>query len=155
MIENWIPANWPAPDNVVAGTTLRNGGVSGGSFSTLNLGALSGDDASAVSENRNRFRSFCELPSEPIWLRQIHGTSVVIDPPAGQMPEADAAITRQPGVVCAVLTADCLPVVFSSYDGAEVAVAHAGWRGRATKLDRCRSGDKYGQRCCRWIAMGR
>ena len=129
MNQRWIPANWPAPDHVVAGTSLRNGGVSSGSYRSLNLGALSGDDASAVEENRNRLRSFCNLPSEPRWLRQVHGTNVLIEPPAEEVAEADAAITRQPGVVCAVLTADCLPVIFTSADGAELAVAHAGWRG--------------------------
>jgi YfiH family protein len=128
---NWIPANWAAPDCVVAGTTLRHGGVSGGSFKSLNLGALSGDDDNAVRENRSRFRAICELPSEPRWLRQVHGTNVEIEPPSGETPQADAAITRHPGVVCVVLTADCLPVLLASADGAELAVAHAGWRGLA------------------------
>ncbi len=130
--ETWIPANWPAPEGVVAGTTLRYGGVSNGSFATLNLGAYADDDANAVCENRNRFRSICELPSEPRWLRQVHGNNVVIDPPTGETPEADGAITRKSGVVCAVLTADCLPVIFAAADGAELAVAHAGWRGLAS-----------------------
>ncbi len=127
----WIPANWAAADGVVAGTTLRHGGVSEGSYRSLNLGARSGDDAEAVDENRKRFRAYCELPSEPRWLRQVHGTRVVIEPPAKEPTEADAAITRQPGVICVVLTADCLPVILASADGAELAVAHAGWRGLA------------------------
>lgn len=131
MSEQWLRASWPAPPNVVAGTTLRSGGVSSGAFSSLNLGARSGDDAAAVSENRNRFRSFCELPDDPRWLRQVHGTHVVIEPPPGETPEADASISRSPGVVCAVLTADCLPVIFAATDGTEVAAAHAGWRGLA------------------------
>lgn len=131
MDEGWIPANWPAPAGVVAGTTLRHGGVSRGSYRSLNLGALGQDDANAVSENRERFRSICGLPSEPRWLRQIHGTNVVIEPPPGEVPEADAAITRNAAVVCVVLTADCLPVVLASSDAAELAVAHAGWRGLA------------------------
>lgn len=131
MAANWIPASWPAPDCVVAGTTLRHGGVSEGSFRSLNLGEFSGDDAKAVQENRTRFRAICDLPSAPRWLRQVHGTSVVIEPRAGETPEADAAITRRAGVVCVVLTADCLPVILASADGAELAVAHAGWRGLA------------------------
>ena len=130
--EDWIRANWEAPQRVVAGTTLRLGGVSNGSFSTLNLGAVADDEAHAVSENRTRFRSICELPSAPRWLTQVHGNNVVVDPPSGSAPEADAAITRQPDVVCAVLTADCLPVIFATADGAELAVAHAGWRGLAS-----------------------
>ncbi len=131
MAASWIPANWPAPDCVVAGTTLRHGGVSGGSFSSLNLGEFSGDEAHAVQENRSRFRAICDLPSAPRWLRQVHGTNVAIEPRAGETPEADAAITRRAGVVCVVLTADCLPVILASADGAELAVAHAGWRGLA------------------------
>lgn len=130
--KNWLAADWPAADNVIAGTTLRFGGVSGGAFDSLNLGAHVGDDKVAVRENRDRFASFCELPSEPRWLRQVHGKSVVVEPAAGNIPEADAAITRMSGVVCAVLTADCLPVMFTSTDGAELAAVHAGWRGLAS-----------------------
>lgn len=129
--ENWIPADWPAPEGVVAGTTLRHGGVSSGRFDSFNLGAYVGDDADAVRENRMRFRSYCGLPSEPRWLRQVHGSNVVVEPPTGEIPEADAAITRHPGVVCVVQTADCLPVIFAAADGTELAVAHAGWRGLA------------------------
>ena len=127
--ENWLPADWPAPEGVVAGTTLRNGGVSSGNFESLNLGAYVDDDADAVCENRIRFKAFCNLPSEPRWLRQVHGSHVLLDPAAGAAAEADAAITRQAGVVCVVQAADCLPVIFASGDGVEVAVAHAGWRG--------------------------
>lgn len=126
---HWIPANWPAPDDVVAGTTLRSGGVSSGVFDSLNLGAHVDDDARAVRENRTRFSSFCDLPSEPRWLKQVHGNNVALEPAPGELPEADAAITRKSAVVCAVLTADCLPVIFTSSDGAELAVTHAGWRG--------------------------
>lgn len=128
--ESWIPADWPAPDGIVAGTTLRYGGVSSGRFGSMNLGAYD-DDADAVCENRSRFRSLCDLPAEPCWLRQVHGDNVVIDPAPGEALEADAAITRNSGVVCVVTTADCLPVIFASADGTELAVAHAGWRGLA------------------------
>ena len=128
-LENWLAADWPAPEGVVAGTTLRSGGVSSGSFESLNLGAYVDDDADAVRENRLRFRAFCNLPSEPRWLRQVHGSQVLVDPAAGAVAEADAVITRKKGVVCVVQAADCLPVIFASTDSAEVAVAHAGWRG--------------------------
>lgn len=128
---HWIPANWSAPEGVVAGTTLRSGGVSSGVFDSLNLGAHVDDDAQAVRENRSLFCSLCDLPSEPRWLRQVHGNNVVFEPAPGEVPEADAAITRNSQVVCAVLTADCLPVIFASSNGAELAVAHAGWRGLA------------------------
>jgi YfiH family protein len=129
--EGWIPADWPAPEGVVAGTTLRYGGVSKGRFDSFNLGAFVDDDVDAVSDNRIRFRSICGLPSEPRWLRQVHGSNVVVDPPPGETPEADAAITRLSGVVLVVQTADCLPVIFTSIDATELAVAHAGWRGLA------------------------
>jgi YfiH family protein len=128
---SWIPADWPVADGVVAGTTLRHGGVSKGSYATLNLGAGTDDETRAVSENRSRFRSLCGLPSDPRWLTQVHGSRVVVEPPSGKSPDADAAITRQSGIVCAVLTADCLPVLFAAADGKELAVAHAGWRGLA------------------------
>lgn len=131
MSDAWIPASWPAPDGVVAGTTLRHGGISEGRYRSLNLGAFTDDEPAAVEENRRRFRAICDLPAEPRWLRQVHGSVVVIEPPAMQVAEADASITRQAGVVCAVLTADCLPVLFVSADGAELAAAHAGWRGLA------------------------
>ena len=114
VTEYWIPADWPTPDGVVAGTTLRHGGVSSGSFDSFNLSAHVGDDAAAVRENRRRFRSSCDAPSEPYWLRQVHGTTVAVDTTGGAAPEADAALTDKPGVTCVVLTADCLPVLFAA-----------------------------------------
>ncbi len=128
---SWIPADWPAAAGVIAGTTLRSGGVSKGTYAALNLGAYTDDDANAVRQNRERFIKICGLPAVPRWLKQVHGNTVIIEPPGGGVTEADAALTRKPEVVCAVLTADCLPVIFSSTDGAELAVAHAGWRGLA------------------------
>ncbi len=126
---DWLPADWPAIPGVHAGTTLRGGGVSGGPFASLNLGAHVGDDAAAVALNRQRLVTACSLPAEPQWLEQVHGVEVVQLPARDPLPVADAAITAHPGVVCAVLTADCLPVVFARLDGREVGVAHAGWRG--------------------------
>ncbi len=124
-----IPAEWPAPANVVAGTTLRSGGVSQGEFAALNLAAHVGDDPVSVAENRRRFQTNFSLPNDPVWLRQVHGTRVALGDSALTQPEADAIVTREVGVVCAVLTADCLPVVLTTEDGTEVAAAHAGWRG--------------------------
>ena len=125
----WITADWPAPAGIVAGCTSRQGGVSQGNHASLNLGAHVADDDAAVLENRRRFRLQCELPAEPRWLAQIHGTTVAVDPLVDSPTTADAAYTRETAVVCAVLTADCLPVLFVSADGSELAVAHAGWRG--------------------------
>ena len=125
----WIAADWPAPAGVVAGCSVRDGGVSQGNYSSLNLAAHVADDGAAVVENRRRFSAHCELPSEPRWLSQVHGTTVAVEPLAGSPTRADAAFTRESAVVCAVLTADCLPVLIASTDGSELAIAHAGWRG--------------------------
>jgi YfiH family protein len=130
MSDGWISADWPAPEHIVAGTTIRAGGVSKGIYGSLNLGAHVGDDEQAVSENRRRFVAMCALPAEPDWLTQVHGTdvSVVGDTHA---TEADAAITSRPSTVVAVLTADCLPILLCATDGDEVAAIHGGWRGLA------------------------
>ncbi len=125
----WIAADWPAPAGVVAGCSLRHGGVSQGKYASLNLAAHVADDASAVRENRRRFRVQCGLPAEPRWLSQVHESTVAVEPLADSPATADAAFTRESAVVCAVLTADCLPVLFASTDGRELAIAHAGWRG--------------------------
>lgn len=127
----WLEAAWPAPPGVRALTTLRHGlGVSRPPFDAFNLGARCGDEPDAVDENRRQLETALQLPSPPRWLRQVHGTAVVIEPD-GQEPEADAAVTATPGTVLAILTADCLPVVFARQDGREIAAAHAGWRGLA------------------------
>ena len=130
MSDDWIPANWPAPDTVVAGTTIRVGGASTGVFESLNLGAHVGDDPAAVAENRSRFVTMRDLPGEPDWLTQVHGTAVRVagEPSAA---EADAAIARHPAAVVAVLTADCLPILLCARSGDEIAAIHGGWRGLA------------------------
>lgn len=127
---SFLAPDWPAPRGVRAMVTTRPGGVSTGPYACLNLGLHVGDDPCAVEENRRRLEAL--LPAPPVWLEQVHG-STVADTGCLQgefgAPVADAAIARTPGVVCAVMTADCLPVVFSSRDGSVVGVAHAGWRG--------------------------
>lgn len=131
----WLPADWAAPGRVVAGTTMRGGGVSRGACASLNLAAHVGDDPRLVAENRRRFREALALPAEPVWLSQVHGTAVLAvaedlaQSAAGLPPVADAAVTRLPDTVLAVLTADCLPVVLASDASPAVGVAHAGWRG--------------------------
>src|SRR5690554_4830459 len=143
-----LPAEWPAPPGVVAFTTLRHGpGGSRPPFHRFNLGNArgpDGDDPGLVSANRAALVARAGLPSAPHWLRQVHGTRVLeLDRalPAGNAeleqarmtaePEADAAVTAVPGAVLAVLTADCLPVLFAARDGHRVGAAHAGWRGLA------------------------
>ncbi len=123
----WIVPDWPAPPRVRALITTRAGGVSGGAFAGLNLGLRSGDAIEDVMRNRARLRQ--SLPAEPIWLRQVHGTTVVEAVATDESPEADAAFAFRPGAVCAVLTADCLPVLLCDEQGTVVAAAHAGWRG--------------------------
>jgi hypothetical protein len=125
----WIAADWPAPAGVVAGTTLRQGGVSRDRYASLNLAAHVGDDESSVGTNRRRFMAACGLPAEPKWLRQVHGTNAVRSEDFDGSEAADAIVAKTPGQVCAILTADCLPVVIAAEDGKEIAAAHAGWRG--------------------------
>lgn len=127
----WTEADWPTPPGVRAVQTLRAGGVSLPPYDSLNLGDHCGDTTSAVTENRRRLREQLCLPSEPAWLQQVHGTGVAKLPTAGPQTQADASWTSDAGVVCAVLTADCLPVLLASRDGAVVAAVHAGWRGLA------------------------
>ncbi|UHQ19904.1 peptidoglycan editing factor PgeF [Lysobacter sp. KIS68-7] len=131
MSEAVLRAEWPAPGGVQAFTTLRHGaGRSIVPFDAFNLGLRSGDDLDAVARNRAELIERFALPSAPRWLRQVHGTHVAIEPGHDE-PEADAAVTRTPGTVLAILTADCMPVVFASRDGDELGAAHAGWRGLA------------------------
>ncbi len=125
----FIQPDWPAPVNVHALTTTRSAGSSQPPFDSFNLGDHVGDDPLAVAQNREILRAF--LPSEPRWLKQVHGTAVAMaDNPIDPM-EADASVAFNAGVVCTVLTADCLPVLFCDRQGTRVAAAHAGWRGLA------------------------
>jgi len=127
---DWIVPDWPAPQRVRALVTTRAGGVSRGPYASFNLGVHVGDDAAAVERNRERLRS--SLPAEPAWLQQVHGTEVVDAASAPAFARADAAVARARHVVCAVLTADCVPVLLADRDGKAVAAAHAGWRGLVT-----------------------
>lgn len=127
--DDWLEPDWPAPMNVKALVTTRNGGVSTGPYASLNLGLHVGDSPLAVERNRALLRA-C-LPAEPLWLDQVHGTAVG-DAGSDSGPIcADAAVATTPGAVCAIMTADCLPVLFCNERGTVVAAAHAGWRGLA------------------------
>ena len=156
----WIEPEWPAPAQVRALSTLRGGGASTAPYASLNLGGHVGDVAAAVAENRRCLAAAAGLPSEPVWLAQVHGIDVA-DLDAGAQADAarradapglvdasgrahvsersvpqraqpaDAAFTRQPGRVCAILTADCLPILLAADSGDLVAAVHAGWRGLA------------------------
>jgi YfiH family protein len=129
---NFLRPDWPAPPQVRAASTTRQGGVSRAPFHSFNLGGHVGDAPADVAANRKQLRKTLSLPAEPYWLNQIHGTVVVdLDGEPGGLPEADASITSTPNTVCAVLTADCLPILFCNQAGTQVAAAHAGWRGLA------------------------
>ncbi|MDV7210374.1 polyphenol oxidase family protein, partial [Azotobacter beijerinckii] len=116
----WLTPDWPAPARVRAGVTTREGGISAAPFDTLNLGDHVGDEPAAVAENRRRLQA--GLGCEPAWLRQVHGVDVVPADPA-LSPEADASWTERAGIACAILTADCLPVLFCDRAGTRVAAA--------------------------------
>ncbi len=134
-------ADWPSPPQVRALSTLRGpGGHSRGPFASFNLGSAKGDNPAVVAENRLTLYQAADLPRAPCWLQQVHGTRVVRFPrqaargerlSARARVEADAAVSTTPGVVLAILSADCLPVLFAAEDDSEIAVAHAGWRGLA------------------------
>jgi len=134
-LSDWIIPDWPAPASVAALSTTRLGGVSKGQWQSLNLGLNSGDNTADVLHNRALLED--QLPAAPHWLQQVHGNRVVKHPGSGsvlnQTPatEADAQWSDEPGAVCAVLAADCLPVLFCNRSGNQVAAAHAGWRGLA------------------------
>jgi YfiH family protein len=124
---DWITPDWPAPANVRAFVTTRNGGISRGAYASLNLGTRVGDEANAVTQNRARVRAV--LPGNPKWLHQVHGTAVVQADRVETEATADGAFTKISAVVCTIQIADCLPVLFCDRAGTCVAAAHAGWRG--------------------------
>lgn len=126
---DWILPDWPVPSHVRALVTTRNGGVSTGPYASLNLGFAVNDDPDAVAENRARVRA--HLPSEPRWLKQVHGAGVVTAESVATLVEADASVTRSPGEVCVIQMADCMPVLLAARDGSVIGIAHAGWRGLA------------------------
>jgi polyphenol oxidase len=129
-LPSW-PVEWPAPAGVKAFMSMRQGGVSRGPYSSLNLGLHVGDNAQDVGENRQRLER--HLQARPLWLNQVHGAAVAEAETvaAGTSGPADALCSFTSGQACAVLVADCLPVLFCSADGRAVAAAHAGWRGLA------------------------
>ena len=126
---DWIVPDWPAPPGVRAFVTTRAGGTSGGSYASLNLGLRTADEPAHVAANRAALRSL--LPGEPVWLKQVHGSRVIDADSPPEAREADAAVARRAGTVCAVLVADCVPVLLADRAGSTIAVAHAGWRGLA------------------------
>lgn len=129
LSEHLIIPDWPAPVNVKALQTTRSGGVSSAPYDSFNLGDHVGD--APLSVERNRIFLNTLLPSEPVWLNQVHGTVVANADRASCVPQADACIARHRAAVCVVMTADCLPVLLCDMQGSVVGAAHAGWKGLA------------------------
>jgi polyphenol oxidase len=123
--------DWPAPANVRAVCSTRDGGVSRSPYDSLNLGTHVADDAAAVAENRRRFAAALD-GARPVYLSQVHGRGVaLLEAATPDGTEADACIARSAGPACTIMVADCLPVLFADAQGRAVAAAHAGWRGLA------------------------
>ena len=134
----WITPDWPAPPAVRVVTTTRSGGISRAPYASLNLAAGTGDAPAAVARNRAMVVSALGLDREPCWLDQVHGPDVVRAARYATAPRADASVGDAGSPPCAVLTADCLPVVLCDTAGARIGIAHAGWRGLAGGvIERC------------------
>ena len=135
MVNHYLPPDWPAPKNVRSAISLRTGGVSEAPFNSNNLALHVEDNPAHVLANRQTLVTALNLPCDPLWLEQVHGTDIVYAsnvqgvPKAQGIPSADGSYTDTANTVCAVLTADCLPVLFCNNSGTQVAAAHAGWRG--------------------------
>ncbi|MCH9770749.1 MAG: peptidoglycan editing factor PgeF [Gammaproteobacteria bacterium] len=131
MSNHYLKPAWPAPANINAYTTLRSGGFSQAPFDSFNLGPHVNDNPAMVAKNVAKLVTDLMLPATPVWLNQVHGTkAVAIDNCIeGERPAADACYTKQSHTVCAVLTADCLPILLCDQAGTQIAAIHAGWRG--------------------------
>lgn len=123
---DFIIPNWPAPSNVHALQTTRYGGISLAPYNSLNLGEHVQDNPLHVAHNRQLLSQF--VPSEPVWLNQVHGIHAVDAANTACVPDADASFTTHHNNVCVVMTADCLPILLCDKAGTAVASIHAGWR---------------------------
>jgi YfiH family protein len=126
---HWLVPDWPAPERVKAISTTRQGGFSQYPFNNMNLGDHVNDNSAIVRKNRRHLKKSLNLQNEPLWLTQIHSNKVSNADAENPEITADASVSSQPGNVCAVMTADCLPVLFCNKNATTVAAAHAGWRG--------------------------
>jgi len=126
-----IKPNWPAPGNIHAFTTTRQGGLSLAPYDSFNLALHVGDEPTTVEKNRALLTTQLSLPQEPAWLSQTHSTEAVSVDAHFQLQEADASYSREHNKVCVVLTADCLPLLICDTQGTEIAAIHAGWKGLA------------------------
>lgn len=127
---SYITPVWPIPKNIGACVTTRHGGFSSEPFDSFNLGTHVNDDNAVVLQNRQKLVQDLQLPAEPFWLNQIHSTRVVtLSDELPKVPDADASISRNSQFICAILTADCLPILLCNKAGDEIAAIHCGWRG--------------------------
>jgi YfiH family protein len=152
-MDEWIVPEWPAPKQIRAVITSRRGGHSEAPFNSLNLADHVGDDAERVAANRVLLRQELGLSREPIWLEQVHGCDLLELSGQQSSCRADAATTSEPGQVCAVLTADCLPLLLCNRSGSRVAAVHAGWRGlQAGVIEAAVDGfDDSGEELLAWL----
>lgn len=134
IADDWIIPDWPAPGHVRAVVTTRNGGVSHGQYGSMNIATHVGDQPSDVARNRQRLSSRLDLPAQPAWLEQVHGTRVIDLDSDIDGWQADGSTSSRTGGVCVVMTADCLPVLLTNRRGSRVAALHAGWRGLAAGI---------------------
>ncbi len=128
---DWITPDWPAPDNIHAITTTRNGGFSDPPYDSMNISSYVGDDIDTVEKNRQLLQTSLDLPQKPKWLEQVHGTLAVDAADIKGNIKADACYSTQKNTICTIQTADCLPVLLCDKAGTIVAAIHAGWRGLA------------------------
>ena len=122
----FIFPSWPEPANVKALQTTRNGGISTAPYNSLNLGEHVKDNPLHVAQNRQLLSQF--VPSEPVWLNQVHGIDVIDAADTSCAPSADASYATRKNVICVTMTADCLPILLCDQAGTVVASIHAGWR---------------------------
>jgi purine-nucleoside/S-methyl-5'-thioadenosine phosphorylase / adenosine deaminase len=132
--DDLIIPNWPAPNNIKAISTTRQGGFSQHPYKQLNLGSHVGDAPHLVSQNREYIIQSANLPEEPRWLEQVHGTTIIDSQYWQQNIKADAIFSQHTGHVCTVMTADCLPILLCNNQGDTIAAIHAGWRGLAAGI---------------------
>jgi len=150
--DNWIAANWPAPERITAGTTTRIGGFSEKPYDSFNLALHVGDDKDKVKQNREKLSRQLNLPAVPVWLNQVHG-SRVIDGEHRDNTRADACFTPMSNIICAVMTADCIPLLMCNRSGTKVAAIHVGWRGlcRGIIANSVRIFDESHERLLAWF----
>jgi purine-nucleoside/S-methyl-5'-thioadenosine phosphorylase / adenosine deaminase len=125
----WLRANWPAPEHVRAGTSIRSGGLSQAPYNDLNLAHHVGDEPGNVKNNREIILNHLELQSEPIWLDQTHSSQIISIDNEPESREADGSFTTEQNKICTIMTADCVPVLFCDSNGTKIAAIHAGWQG--------------------------